>query len=98
MFPAHIGLARSVFLNQLVLAGATMLHVTIVCVIEPGMLAEPVFFFGMVLTFLATGMAAAVPRRRLPKFSIAALPVIDIFGVCLMRDAEPMLDASLGSE
>jgi two-component system phosphate regulon sensor histidine kinase PhoR len=85
---------RSVFLSQLLLAAATLLLVAVSVVTRPIMLADPLYFLGVMLVFAATGLAAAVPWRRFPKRYIVILPLLDITGLALARVAEPNLGVS----
>ena len=82
---------RSVFLSQLVLAGATLLLVAVLVVVQPAMLSEPLYFFGVVIIFFTTGLAAALPWRRIPKGWIVVLPILDIFAIELIRESQPLL-------
>ncbi|MET1043778.1 MAG: ATP-binding protein [Microbacteriaceae bacterium] len=85
---------RSVFLSQLLLAAATLLLVAVSVVTRPTMLADPLYFLGVMTIFGSTGLAAAVPWRRLPKAYIVVLPLLDIVGLALARIAEPNLGVS----
>jgi two-component system phosphate regulon sensor histidine kinase PhoR len=87
-------LGRSVFMTQLLLAGAMVLLVVMAEVAQPDMLADPVFFLGMVLIFLISGLAAVIPWDAVPKWVIATLPVLDIIGICMMRVSQPSLGVS----
>jgi two-component system phosphate regulon sensor histidine kinase PhoR len=86
---------RSVFLSQLLLAAATLLLVVVSLISRPTMFAVPLYFLGLMIIFVATGLAAAVPWRRLPKSWIVTLPLLDIVGLALARIAEPSLGVSL---
>lgn len=86
---------RSVFLSQLLLAGATLVLATISFIIDPSALASPMFFGGVVTIFSVTGLAAAIPWRRIAKIWIAALPVLDILAISLIRQDQPQLGATL---
>jgi two-component system phosphate regulon sensor histidine kinase PhoR len=88
-------LERSVFLSQLLLAGATLVLATISFGIDPAVLASPMFFFGVVTIFAVTGFAAVVPWRRIPKIWIVALPVLDILAISLIRQDQPQFGATL---
>ncbi|MCU1445733.1 ATP-binding protein [Cryobacterium sp.] len=85
---------RSVFLSQLLLAAATLLLVAVSVVTRPTMLADPLYFLGVMLIFGSTGLAAAVPWRRFPKVYIVVLPLLDIVGLAAARIAEPNLGVS----
>ncbi|MFC5929211.1 sensor histidine kinase [Cryobacterium melibiosiphilum] len=86
---------RSVFLSQLLLAGAMLLLVAVATLVDPIVLADPQFFAGLTLIFVMTGVAAAVPWRRIDKRFTVALPVIDIVGLVLAREGQPLLGVSL---
>ncbi len=85
---------RSVFLSQLLLAGAMLVLATISFVIDPTSLASPLFFTGVVVVFTVTGLAAAVPWSRVDKLWIVSLPVLDIIAIALIRQEQPQLGAS----
>jgi two-component system phosphate regulon sensor histidine kinase PhoR len=87
-------LGRSVFMTQLLLAGAMLLLVLMAEVVRPDMLADPVFLLGVVLIFLVSGLAAVVPWDAAPEWVIAMLPVVDIVGICMMRVSQPSLGVS----
>jgi two-component system phosphate regulon sensor histidine kinase PhoR len=91
---ARSAVERSVFLSQLLLAGATLVLSTISFLIDPLALASPMFFAGVVTVFAVTGLAAAVPWRRIDKIWIASLPVLDILAISLIRQDQPGLGAS----
>jgi len=86
---------RSVFLSQLLLSAATLLLVAVSVVSTPTSFVNPLYFLGLMIIFGTTGLAAAVPWRRLPKTWIVALPLLDIVGLSLARLAEPALGVSL---
>ncbi|WP_130178174.1 cell wall metabolism sensor histidine kinase WalK [Cryobacterium sp. SO1] len=85
---------RSVFLSQLLLAAATLLLVAVTVANDPAMFVEPLYFLGVMIIFGTTGLAAAVPWRRLPKVYIVVLPLLDIVGLALAREAQPQLGVS----
>jgi two-component system phosphate regulon sensor histidine kinase PhoR len=85
---------RSVFLSQLLLAAATLLLVAVSVLTRPTMLADPLYFVGVMIIFATTGLAAAVPWRLLSKQYIVILPMLDILGLTLARVAEPNLGVS----
>ncbi|TFD45775.1 PAS domain-containing sensor histidine kinase [Cryobacterium frigoriphilum] len=86
---------RSVFLSQLLLAGAMLLLVAVATLVDPLVLADPQFFAGLTIIFVMTGVAAAVPWRRIDKRFTALLPVIDIVGLALARDGQPLSGVTL---
>ena len=85
---------RSVFLSQLLLAAATLLLVAVTVANDPAMFLEPLYFLGVMIIFGTTGLAAAVPWRRLPKVYIVTLPLLDIVGLAMAREAQPLLGVS----
>jgi two-component system phosphate regulon sensor histidine kinase PhoR len=85
---------RSVFLSQLLLAAATLLLVAVSVVTRPTMLADPLYFLGVMSIFATTGLAATVPWRRFSKQYIVILPLLDIVGLAMARIAEPNLGVS----
>lgn len=86
---------RGVFLFQLLLGGATLLLVAVSVLTRPRMFVDPLYFLGLMVVFAATGLAAAVPWRRLAKNWIITLPLLDIVGLSLARAAEPTIGVSL---
>ena len=88
-------LERSVFLSQLLLAGATLVLSAIAVIVEPVILASPLLFAGIIGIFGVTGLAAGVPWRRLSKMWIILLPVLDIVAIALIRQDQPMIGATL---
>jgi two-component system phosphate regulon sensor histidine kinase PhoR len=92
---ARSRIERSVFLSQLILAGAILVLVIISAVSDPAMLTDPRYFAGIVLVFANTGVAAALPWGRIAKPWITILPIVDIIALALIRDAQPLLGASL---
>ncbi|MET0735251.1 MAG: ATP-binding protein [Microbacterium sp.] len=85
--------ARTVVLNQLLLA-AVVLVLAIVALTGffPG---EPRLFFGGVLVvFIATGAALAVPWNSIHGGWTAVVPILDIVAITLMRESQP--SAGLG--
>ena len=85
---------RSVFLTQLLVAGALLLLVGVSVVVDPAAISAPLYFYGVVIVFGVTGLAAAVPWRLVPKGWIALLPVLDIVAIVLIREAQPLLGAT----
>jgi two-component system, OmpR family, phosphate regulon sensor histidine kinase PhoR len=88
-------LGRSVFTSQALLAGVLLVLVGIIAAVQPALLGDPMFFLGIVLIFAMTGLAAALPWQSLPKSLIAVLPLADIIAICMLRQSQPVLGASL---
>ncbi|KQP57488.1 cell wall metabolism sensor histidine kinase WalK [Agreia sp. Leaf283] len=91
---ARSSVERSVFLSQLLMAGATLVLATISYLVDPKALASPLFFAGVIIVFAVTGLSAAVPWRRIDKLWIAALPLLDIIAIAFIRQEQPQLGAS----
>ena len=87
-------LGRSALVSQLLLAASTLLLAAISAVVLPELLTGPRFFSAMVLVFVTTALAAAIPWGRLPTAAIVVLPVLDIIAIVVMREAEPLLGAT----
>jgi two-component system phosphate regulon sensor histidine kinase PhoR len=87
-------LGRSALISQLLLAASMLLLVAISAVVLPEMLSGPLFFTAIVLVFMTTALAAAVPWDRFHTAWIAVLPALDIIAIVLMREAEPLLGAT----
>jgi two-component system phosphate regulon sensor histidine kinase PhoR len=83
-----------VFLTQLLLLAATVLLVAVIAALDTSIISDALFYSGVVIVFLATGLAAAVPWHTVPKAAIVVLPLLDIVAICLMRQSEPVLGAS----
>jgi len=92
---ARSSVERSVFLSQLLLAGATLVLTMISFLVDPAALSSPMFFAGVVAIFSITGLAAAVPWRIIAKAWIAAVPILDILAISLIRQDQPQLGATL---
>ncbi|GGE98593.1 sensor histidine kinase [Mycetocola zhadangensis] len=84
-------LERSVFLWQLLLAGAVLLLVCIAMTIPQELARPEMFFFGVVLVFATTAAAGVIPWGRLGKKWTILVPVFDIVAVVILRTGEPSL-------
>ncbi|GAB3119660.1 sensor histidine kinase [Glaciibacter psychrotolerans] len=91
---AGTAVGRSALVSQLLLTASTLLLAVIAAVVMPEMLSNTLFFSAMILIFVTTGLAAAVPWARLPLVWITVLPVLAIASIVLMREAEPLLGAT----
>ncbi|MFO7689358.1 MAG: HAMP domain-containing sensor histidine kinase [Cryobacterium sp.] len=85
---------RSVFLSQLLLTAALFLLVVINVVMRPMILRDPWFFFGALIVFTATAVAAMVPWRRVNKSWTMLLPVVDIIALGIAREGQPLSGVS----
>ena len=88
-------LERAVFQSQLLVAGALLLLVVAAFLFQPGAILNPVFFAGMAIVFVLTGVAAIVPWANINRYWIALLPLIDIVAVILVRSGNGSLGAGL---
>ncbi|PWC07674.1 PAS domain-containing sensor histidine kinase [Mycetocola zhujimingii] len=88
-------LERSVFLWQLLLAGAVLLLVGIALTIPSTVSNPELFFLGVAVVFATTAGAGVVPWGRLGKRWTILVPLLDIFAIVMLRVAEPALGAGL---
>ncbi|MDJ0350027.1 ATP-binding protein [Cryobacterium sp. PH29-G1] len=82
---------RSVFISQLLVTGATLLLLGVAGLFNPGLFANSLFLAGVLIVFLATGLAAAIPWRRISKNWVVVLPLLDIVGLVTAREGEPLM-------
>ncbi|GAB3606455.1 sensor histidine kinase [Conyzicola nivalis] len=88
-------ISRSIVNSQLLISAALLLFAVVVFAIQPAAFQEPLFFSSLLLVFILTGVALLTdwtPRR---KRWAALLPVLDIFAIVGIREAEPQLGAGL---
>jgi len=88
-------LSRSIVNSQLLISAALLAFAVVVFAVQPSAFQEPLFFGSLLLVFVLTGIALITdwtPRR---KRWAALLPLLDIFAILGMREAEPNLGASL---
>jgi len=93
--PGKSRLARSIVNSQLLISAALLAFAVVVFVVQPSAYQEPLFFACLLLVFILTGVALLVdwnPRRK--RWAVA-LPVLDIFAILGMREAEPQLGVGL---
>ena len=82
---------RSVFLSQLLVGSATLLLVAVAGLLDPHLFTNQLFLAGILIIFLATAAAAGVPWRHLDKKWIIVLPIVDLVGLVIAREGEPLL-------
>ena len=82
---------RSVFLSQLLLGSATLLLVAVSGVFNHDLFTDEVFLAGILIIFVTTAIAAGVPWRSVNKNWIAVLPILDLIGLVVAREGEPLL-------
>lgn len=79
---------RATGINQL-LMGLVALVATVVMAVTSSILDVNLLSAGVVVVFLATGVAVAVPWNRLPAIAIAVLPAVDIVAIALLEMSSP---------
>ena len=85
---------RNAALNQLVLAGVVL--VLTFLMFHHGFTGNvPVYFSGVVIVFVLTAVAIAVPWGRIPFAWTAVVPLGDIIAISLMRLADPTAGTGL---
>src|SRR5688500_10011741 len=85
---------RSNALNQLLLGAVVLVAALLVLITDhPTDVGE--LLAGVVLVFVITGAALAVPWNRVPPLWSALLPIADIVAIMLLRDASPTAGFSL---
>jgi signal transduction histidine kinase len=88
-------LGRSVVQNQLLASGTLLLLSWIVILVRPVSLSEPLLFGGLILAFVVTGVALAVPWGASNRRWIPLLPALDIVAITAVRAGEPSLGTGL---
>ncbi len=86
---------RAVFQSQLLLAAALLLLVCAAYIFQPSSVLDVRFFGGVAIVFVLTGAAALVPWSKIPRVWAAALPLIDIFAIMLVREGNLQLGVGL---
>ncbi|CAN5195387.1 sensor histidine kinase [soil metagenome] len=88
-------LGRSIAQSQLLTSAAVLLLTWIVVLVQPDSLGSPLFFAGMALVFIVTGIALFVPwTERNGDWSVV-LPILDIAALVALREGQPSLGAGL---
>ena len=82
---------RSVFLSQLLLGSATLLLVAVSGVLDLEVFTDELFLAGVLIIFVTTAIAAGVPWSNLNKNWIMVLPILDLIGLAIAREGEPLL-------
>ncbi|PRY70447.1 signal transduction histidine kinase [Glaciihabitans tibetensis] len=86
---------QSVAQSQLLVSASVLLLAAFALVVRPHALGLPLFFGGIGLVFVATGLAVLVPWSLANKRWAAALPLLDLVAIALMQAAAPELSAEL---
>jgi two-component system phosphate regulon sensor histidine kinase PhoR len=87
--------SRSIVNSQLLISAAVLLFAVVVFAIQPAAFQEPLFFSSVLLVFVLTGVALVTDWKLARKRWAALLPVLDIFAIVGIREAEPQLGAGL---
>ncbi|SDN38628.1 His Kinase A (phospho-acceptor) domain-containing protein [Cryobacterium flavum] len=82
---------RSVFLSQLLVGSATLLLVAVSGLLDLQLFTNQLFLAGILIILVATAVAAGVPWRQIDKKWIIALPIVDLVGLVIAREGEPLL-------
>ena len=85
---------RSVFLTQLLVGASTLVLVAISGVLDSQLFTNQLFLAGILIIFVATGIAAGVPWRYVDKKWIVVLPIVDTVGLVVAREGGPLLGTS----
>lgn len=88
-------LSRSIVNSQLLISAALLAFAVVVFAVQPGAFQEPLFFGSLLLVFVLTGVALITDWTPARKPWAVLLPVLDIFAILGMREAEPVLDVGL---
>ncbi|WP_308491156.1 sensor histidine kinase [Microbacterium terrisoli] len=80
--------ARVAALNQLLL-GFVVLITAMLTAFSPHSAGESLFFVGIAMVFVATGVALVVPWNRIGAMWLALVPLTDIVAITVMRIGEP---------
>ncbi|SEM65633.1 MULTISPECIES: sensor histidine kinase [Cryobacterium] len=86
---------RSVFLSQLLVGAATLLLVAVSGLLDPQLLTNQLFLAGILIILVTTAAAAGVPWRHLDKKWIVVLPIVDLVGLVIVREGEPLLGTTI---
>ncbi|TIH29655.1 sensor histidine kinase [Subtercola vilae] len=77
-------LERAVFQSQLPLAAAALLLICVEFVVQPSVVANPLFVAGATGIFVVTALAAVVPWGLLKRPWVAVLPAADMLAVTVL--------------
>lgn len=87
---------RVTALNQLLLAGLVLIVSSLLIFTDPSANTNSgMFFGGVVIVFLASGVAIVVPWSAVPHWWSALLPLVDIIAIVMLRDGAPIAGVGL---
>ena len=90
-----VRLSRSIVNSQLLISAALLAFAVVVFAVQPSAFQEPLFFGSLLLVFVLTGVALINDWTPSRKRWAVLLPILDIFAIVGMREAEPVLGAGL---
>lgn len=88
-------LVHSIIQSQLLVAGALLLIVAFVLVVEPSALSQPLFLGGLAVIFGVTGFAVLVPWTPKNQPWSVVLPVLDMLAIGMLNSSAPVLSTAL---
>jgi len=88
-------LVRSIAQSQLLTSAAMLLLAAFAVAFAYSSFGNPMFFGGLVLVFLATGLALLVPWTVATKQWAIVVPVLDIVAIAAIREGVPELGVGL---
>lgn len=88
-------LVHSIIQSQLLVAGALLLIVAFVLVVEPSALSQPLFLSGLAVMFAVTGVAVLAPWSPANRRWSIVLPVLDMLSIGMLNSSAPALSTAL---
>jgi signal transduction histidine kinase len=88
-------LGRSIVQSQLITSAAVLVLAWIVVLVSPTSLENPLFFSGLALIFVVTGIALMVPWTASNKRWAVILPILDILALAGLREGALQLGSGL---
>jgi len=88
-------LGRSIVQSQLITSAAVLVLAWIVVLVSPTSLQNPLFFSGLALVFVVTGIALMVPWTADNKRWAVILPLLDIVALAALREGALQLGSGL---
>ena len=82
-------LVRSIAQSQLVTSAVVLLFAVLAIVSAPDSLNSPLFYTGLAIMFVVTGLAVIVPWSINNKHWAVALPILDIIAIVIIRSGTP---------
>jgi two-component system phosphate regulon sensor histidine kinase PhoR len=82
-------LVRSIAQSQLVTSAVVLLLAVLALTTAPESLVNPLFYTGLAIMFVVTGLAVIVPWTVNNKHWAVALPILDIIAIVVIREGTP---------